>query len=290
MSSLVRQIIISLLSWWRWFLQLVTVERLSNTTKEEEVGKELQSLTEPEPIDPKERGNILKLMKKKECLGSYCYLVRHGEREDHTASGWKGKFPADPPLSKKGKSQATDTGLYLLQEAPVKPCVILTSPFLRTLQTAECMAKSLEVPIVVEPLLSEFLAKKMFKTTPKLNSSAASKIVTNDTYVPLESKLPKWPEKEDDATIRFIKTVQEIVDKNPKAPIAIVTHRFGIETVINNYLSRLRSADARGVSYCSVTTLERRPPPRGGTQQTWKYHLISSIDHLTNRSSMYFKR
>ena len=81
------------------------------------------------------------------------YYVRHGERADiedqelHKTHCEKYP-PTDPTLTKSGFEMATETGKYFnsiqKKEFPEKKYVILTSPYLRCLQTARNIAKELE--------------------------------------------------------------------------------------------------------------------------------------------------
>lgn len=71
------------------------------------------------------------------------YLVRHGE---------KIKQIGDPALSEKGKLQAKATGEYF-RKFPIQK--VLSSPALRTQQTAEFIAHSLGLDVVLNKLLHE---------------------------------------------------------------------------------------------------------------------------------------
>ncbi|KAJ9463897.1 Protein UBASH3A-like protein [Diplonema papillatum] len=231
---------------------------------------------------------------------SVCHLVRHGEREDHVNAGWKGKNRDDPPLSQMGRSQAKLTAWYLCNAKTMsaercnfaKATAVVCSPFLRTLQTADEIASKLDVPMCIEPGLSEFISKKSFQNTPKLPQPSPDAFPrVNNAYVPVRAALPSYPEKESAASARFCETVERIVDANPSAVIVFVTHRFGITACIETFLARLRSASQKQPSYCSVTTLERKAPPRLSPDRTktWAYHVVASNEHLNESSSVYFK-
>ncbi|KAJ1729223.1 hypothetical protein LPJ72_005082 [Coemansia sp. Benny D160-2] len=87
-----------------------------------------------------------------------CYFVRHGERVDHIDAEWSysAPVPYDPPLTAEGSYQARRTGalIYSLEKqaqaeeeeeeesaAQVTEYLIVTSPFLRCVQTAEGIFK-----------------------------------------------------------------------------------------------------------------------------------------------------
>jgi phosphohistidine phosphatase len=71
------------------------------------------------------------------------YIVRHGIAMDRTDP--KSPSEAERPLTAKGvqKTRAAALGLRAL---PVKPDVLLTSPYVRAAQTAEIVAEALGLP------------------------------------------------------------------------------------------------------------------------------------------------
>ena len=91
-------------------------------------------------------------------------LVRHGARFDYAnKEAWKercaklGLVAADPPLSSLGHAQARQTAEALAHEAFSPPIsVLLSSPYLRVLQTAQPLAHALNLSICVEHCLAEF--------------------------------------------------------------------------------------------------------------------------------------
>jgi phosphohistidine phosphatase len=66
------------------------------------------------------------------------YLVRHGVAEDHAASG----RDADRALTKSGRDK-TEKAARGLEALEVTPAIILTSPLVRTRETAEIIADRL---------------------------------------------------------------------------------------------------------------------------------------------------
>jgi len=91
-------------------------------------------------------------MKKKEIHRGMTRLIiiRHGETDWNIEGRYQGQ--ADPPLNKKGFSQArklaselTKTGLD----------VIFSSPLQRAFQTAKVIAEPLNIPVNIEPRLME---------------------------------------------------------------------------------------------------------------------------------------
>ena len=68
------------------------------------------------------------------------FLLRHAEAVDHAASDRL------RPLTEKGKRQAGVVGIYL-KEHSVKIDLILSSPALRTIETAEIVAKTIKLDV-----------------------------------------------------------------------------------------------------------------------------------------------
>jgi len=93
------------------------------------------------------------------------FILRHGDRYDCDNSDlWAARAVEnrgdhrDPPLSRIGKLQAIDAARYF-RDKGIKG--IYSSPYLRTLQTAECIAEHLALPLNVEEGLSEGYHQKV---------------------------------------------------------------------------------------------------------------------------------
>lgn len=94
-------------------------------------------------------------------------LVRHA----HALPGYEARVKTDGerPLSDEGKQKAAQTAQNLADRG-VTPDVILTSPLLRAVQTAEILAQKLNAPVSKETVLNglhadrdvcEFLARQL---------------------------------------------------------------------------------------------------------------------------------
>lgn len=94
------------------------------------------------------------------------WIARHGNRLDFVNPEWfnTAERPYDPPLSDDGMIQAKQLGQRLVGEG-IKH--IFASPFLRTVQTANCVADALDLPIKLESGLSEWLNPEWMKTEPE---------------------------------------------------------------------------------------------------------------------------
>jgi len=78
------------------------------------------------------------------------WVMRHGEREDEVNEEWEATSdrPYDPPLTTKGRSQAYERGRVLaralLATKSENTCVVVSSPFLRCVQTSAEVIKGMQ--------------------------------------------------------------------------------------------------------------------------------------------------
>jgi len=96
--------------------------------------------------------------------GRVIAIMRHGQREDYVNTTWgiTAPRPQDPSLSEKGKEEIRLVAEDILQELEqegihTNEVVILASPLVRTVQSAEIVAETLKIPgsICLEPCIIE---------------------------------------------------------------------------------------------------------------------------------------
>lgn len=119
------------------------------------------------------------------------WIARHGNRLDFVNPDWflTAKRPYDPPLSDDGVVQARQLGQRLVGAGIAH---IFASPFLRTVQTANQVAETLDLPIKIESGLSEWLnpswmpampektpPKVLAEQFPRIDLSYNSRVVAN---------------------------------------------------------------------------------------------------------------
>lgn len=140
------------------------------------------------------------------------YLARHGQRLDTVQKHWFTSYDNeyDPPLSELGLQQARLLGQGLVTE-PID--VIISSPYLRALQTAEAIATVLGQGFYVDMGLGEWQGKAMMPKPPALLEPAH--------HCPSLSKMdlshcstvfPSYPESVDEVFERYHKTVIRLLD------------------------------------------------------------------------------
>ncbi|MDP2637578.1 MAG: histidine phosphatase family protein [Candidatus Levybacteria bacterium] len=133
------------------------------------------------------------------------YLIRHGIKVKHAGN---------PPLSEVGKMQAQATADYL-KKFPIDE--IVSSPILRSNQTAEYISKALDIPLVVNRLLRE-----------RVNWGDDSKQTFEEFLTMWEKATTErdWLPPVGDSSRTSGKRLQEVIEKHKKnhSQIALVTH------------------------------------------------------------------
>ena len=96
------------------------------------------------------------------------WIARHGNRLDFVNPEWfnTARRRYDPPLSEDGFIQAQELG-QRLQNQDISH--IISSPFLRTIQTANEVAQVLDLPIKLEAGLSEWLNPDWMDSHPEIH-------------------------------------------------------------------------------------------------------------------------
>ncbi|MDX9974955.1 MAG: histidine phosphatase family protein [FCB group bacterium] len=86
------------------------------------------------------------------------YLIRHGQSLANAgiADGF------DVPLSPHGRVQAGRCGEFMAAQLDSRPIRMISSPFLRTVQTADLIASRCELRIHLEPALHELFLEGWF--------------------------------------------------------------------------------------------------------------------------------
>lgn len=124
----------------------------------------------------------------------HIWLVRHGNRLDFARPEWltNAQRPHDCPISPNGEIQARDTGARLKAEAIAH---IFSSPFIRAAQTASIIGQALELPVKIEPGLSEMLLDRWFPADHDLLDAAAlARMFSNIDLTYRPQVAPEYPE------------------------------------------------------------------------------------------------
>lgn len=149
------------------------------------------------------------------------WLVRHAHRLDFVQPEWfnTATYRYDPPLSVEGFDRANSLAQQLSQ---VQIERIYTSPFLRTIQTADPLARLLQLPIRLEWGLCEWLCQDWtdgFPETTPINESIRCYPNIDDAYQSLV--IPCYPEDIQELDARIVTIAGKLVQGNSENSLAI---------------------------------------------------------------------
>jgi broad specificity phosphatase PhoE len=139
------------------------------------------------------------------------WIIRHADRLDFEDPTWfrTAPHPHDPPLSPSGHARARALAERLRQE---RIAHIVSSPFIRAVETAHAIADLLELPIGIDRGLSEWLNSAWFPSRP--DTLSASELARRYVRVdPSRASLgdARWGESGDEAAARAAETARRLV-------------------------------------------------------------------------------
>ncbi|WP_330202281.1 histidine phosphatase family protein [Cyanobacterium sp. Dongsha4] len=193
-------------------------------------------------------------MNKKELMSSTLYLVRHGNRLDFVYPEWFNTAPRkyDPPLSEDGKIQAQQLAQRLIKE---KIDYIVSSPFLRAIQTAHIVAENLDLTIKLEAGLGEWHNQDWMSYPPEIHPREELEEVYPRIDWNYSSLLtPIYPESETEMLTRMKKTGELLVN-NFQGNLLLIGHSMTVLGITNGLLRENRAIKA---SVCSLTKIVNR--------------------------------
>lgn len=203
------------------------------------------------------------------------WIARHGNRLDFVNPEWFNTAVRryDPPLSDDGFVQATELGQRLRSENIGQ---IFASPFLRTIQTANEVAKVLNLAIKLEAGLSEWHNADWMSEAPEIHSSdflAHQYPLIDWSYQSCQH--PQYPETQGEVNQRTAATVNQLVAKFPE-DILIVGHGASVFGAIKGLIPD--SSDFK-VSLCCLTKVVQ------DQNQRWNLELCGDTSHLSQTES-----
>ena len=141
----------------------------------------------------------------------YITVLRHGESVGNAESRWQGQ--ADYPLTDTGRAQARALAERWKNEK-VKFDLVISSPLVRTKETAEIIASALNVTIEFEPLWLE-------RDNGDFSGLTAHEVRQNFTHSPFST--PYDPEGDWELFLRAGQALQSLLKREP-ARYLIVSH------------------------------------------------------------------
>jgi broad specificity phosphatase PhoE len=149
------------------------------------------------------------------------WLLRHAHRLDFIQPEWfeSAIYPYDPPLSAEGLARSIVIAEELSQ---FSIDLIFTSPFLRTIQTVDPLARMLQLPIRLEWGLCEWLCQDWTSALPE--TTPIDKLTVD--YPNIDSAyqslvVPCYPETQAELNARTNIIAHRLVQSNAQNIVAI---------------------------------------------------------------------
>ena len=203
------------------------------------------------------------------------WIARHGNRLDFVNPEWFNTAARryDPPLSDDGFVQAAELAQRLKEENIGH---IFASPFLRTIQTANEIARVLNLPIKLEEGLGEWHNPEWMTELPEIHpkKSLVEKYPLIDwTYQSYFTA--QYPETKEDVNRRTAKTIKKLVTEFAE-DILIVGHGASVHGVTYGLVPDTEYFE---VALCCLTKIVRQE------NNTWKLDLCADTSHLSQTES-----
>eukprot|EP00435_Cladocopium_sp_Y103_P010447 s3233_g2.t1 len=191
-------------------------------------------------------------------------VVRHAERADdmHVFDDWgcsqdARDFPFDPPITTNGVQPAKELA-YDLKKQLLAVDLVISSPYLRCLQTAEILAEAFDAVVLLDSELGEVLGPSVFETRPPSSvrswQSAKSLCRTQRAKAGRAmDKKPQWPETLKDARVRYAKRFLDYLRRSRRAKKSciLVTHGHMVQ-VCANILPATQHLKVDSVNYAAA--------------------------------------
>ncbi|HEY9893570.1 MAG TPA: histidine phosphatase family protein [Candidatus Sericytochromatia bacterium] len=198
------------------------------------------------------------------------WIARHGNRLDFVNPEWfnTAERPYDPPLSEDGIVQAKQLGQRLVGE---KIKQIFASPFLRTVQTANCVADLLDLPIKLESGLSEWLNPAWMKSEPeKLSLDELHKLFPRIDRSYTSRVIAHYPETIENVLERTAETAKYLTTEFSE-DILLVGHGASVVGTTQGLVGGMPEVNA---TLCCLVKLLRQ-------EQEWVMELNGDTSHLS---------
>jgi broad specificity phosphatase PhoE len=198
------------------------------------------------------------------------WIARHGNRLDFVNPEWfnTAERRYDPPLSADGLVQAQELGQRLKTENIQH---LFVSPFLRAIQTANEVAKVINLPLNLEAGLGEWHNGEWMTEAPETNPQeflAAAYPGINWSY---QSHLhPQYPETKADVNRRTAATIKQLVSKFD-GDILLVGHSASVFGITQGLVTE--TPDCK-VALCSLTKVARKG-------KNWDLEFYADTSHLS---------
>lgn len=201
------------------------------------------------------------------------WLARHANRQDFADPDWAAtaERPHDPGLASDGVEQARQLGRRV---ASLDVDRILSSPFLRAVETASPAANALDQPLFLEPGLGEWLNADWFDRPPQTRSLST----LADRFGPVTldhrpCREPTFPESRHESLARIGATGQCLVDRFPDETLLLVGHGMTVLGVLHGLIGS--DVPNAGCPLASLTEVVHR-------DGEWTIRTRNDTSHLEN--------
>jgi len=207
-------------------------------------------------------------------------VIRHGNRLDFLDKNWLEKHPeqlekTNSPLSDCGIQQAVEVASYISKHYDVQK--VFSSPYLRTLQTAEPISHKLNIPICVENCIAEGGSDVVGHKIPSFATHTYfDRFNINRNYKSVHNPAEEESFLETHARVLpFVSALEELA-QNLEGDILVFTHAITKIALVRGLMRDVKLEVY--VSTCSITEIEF-----DNSKDQRILHKLCLIDHLPNK-------
>ena len=194
-------------------------------------------------------------------MSKYFVVLRHGERADYGTTNRPQLVEGDPSLTELGLIQAEIAAEKIISELPeCSSYCILSSPFLRCIETASKLAKRLGLPVIIEEGFAELMFPRYFKSDilDRVVSNTQPELIENELGVKLQKSIlelrPNFPENIYESRERIKNSWDSIFPVYSEFQcIVIVTHLFIVDELFKNWTEQVQHKNG---GYCKLGICE----------------------------------
>lgn len=200
------------------------------------------------------------------------WIARHGNRIDFVNPEWfnTAEHRYDPHLSPDGLIQAKELANRLVGEGITQ---IFSSPFLRTVQTANAIAEILDLPIKLDWRLGEWLNPQWMTEPPEILpiETLIAKFPRIDETYPIGRS--HYPETWEDCLSRTEQVAKRLVEAYPQDNLLFIGHGASVLGTAMGLIPSLRDTDIQASLCCLVKLVQQ--------QGEWVMELNGDTSHLS---------
>jgi broad specificity phosphatase PhoE len=201
------------------------------------------------------------------------WLARHGNRQDFADPDWAATAdrPHDPGLAPDGVEQARKLGRRV---AALGVDRILSSPFLRAVETACPAAEAIDEPVHLEPGLGEWQNPDWFDDPAEtLSPSALADHCEHVRRGHEACRTPTYPESRHESLARIGATGRCLAERFPGETLLLVGHGMTVLGVLHGLIGT--DVPDPGCPLASLTEVVHR-------NGTWTIRTRNDTSHLEN--------